>query len=93
MSRAWLLLAASSLAVGACAVGPDFKPPETHAAPTYSAPYDAPPPADQQVVLGEKIAGDWWAQFRSPALDRLIRLAIADNQDIAAARTRVAQAQ
>jgi NodT family efflux transporter outer membrane factor (OMF) lipoprotein len=93
MSRAWLLSAAGSLAVCACAVGPDFKPPETHAAPTYSAPYDAPPPADQHVVLGEKIAGDWWAQFRSPALDRLIRLALADNQDIAAARMRVAQAQ
>lgn len=93
MSRTWLPAALCCLAVCACAVGPDFKLPATPTAPTYAAAYDAPPPADQRVVLGEKIAGDWWAQFRSPALDRLIRLALADNQDIAAARMRVAQAQ
>jgi NodT family efflux transporter outer membrane factor (OMF) lipoprotein len=93
MKRAWFVTAPCCLVVCACAVGPDFKLPETHTAPTYAAPYDAPPPADQHVALGEKIEGDWWTQFRSPALDQLIRLAIADNQDIAAANRRVAQAQ
>lgn len=93
MSRAGLAAILCSLAVCGCAVGPDFKLPQTHAAPAYAASYDAPPPADQQLALGAKLEGDWWAQFHSPALEGLVRLAIADNEDIAAARMRVAEAQ
>jgi len=77
----------------ACEVGPDFKappPPHTH---SYSAPGDAPPPADQRITLGVRIEGDWWAQFHSPKLNDLIKQALDDNQDIAAARARVARAQ
>ena len=55
--------------------------------------YDAPPPSEQRLALGEKLEGDWWAQFHSAALDQLMRLALAGNQDIAAAKSRVAQAQ
>jgi NodT family efflux transporter outer membrane factor (OMF) lipoprotein len=92
MNRTGLALPCSLL-LGACTVGPNFKPPEAPSTRTYAAPGDAPLPADQHVVLGARIEGDWWAQFHSPALDQLIRLAIADNQDIVAAKARVAQAQ
>ena len=93
MSRAGVLAAAGCLALGACAAGPDFKPPQPPTALSYAAAYDAPLPPDQRVALGAKIEGDWWAQFHSPALDQLMRLALADNQDLAAARSRLAQAR
>jgi NodT family efflux transporter outer membrane factor (OMF) lipoprotein len=67
--------------------------PEIPAALTYAAKGDAPPPSDQHVSLGEKIEGDWWAGFRSAALNSVIRQAIADNHDIASAKARVAEAQ
>jgi len=67
--------------------------PEIPAAPTYAAKGDAPPPPDQHVSLGEKIEGDWWAAFRSPALDSVIQRAIADNHDITSVKARVAEAQ
>jgi NodT family efflux transporter outer membrane factor (OMF) lipoprotein len=83
----------SALALSACTVGPDFKAPAPPGIQTYAAPGDAPPPPDQRIALGARIEGDWWRQFHCAALDELIKLALDDNQGIAAARARVAQAQ
>jgi NodT family efflux transporter outer membrane factor (OMF) lipoprotein len=74
-------------------VGPDFKPPQPPESQGYTAPGDAPPAADQRITLGTRIEGDWWTQFHSTALDDLVREALGNNQDIAAARARIAQAQ
>jgi NodT family efflux transporter outer membrane factor (OMF) lipoprotein len=93
MNRTPLIALPLALFLGACMVGPDFKTPETQTAPTYAASGDTPLPADQQLALGKKIEGDWWAAFRSPALDGVIKQALADNQNIAAAKARVAAAQ
>ena len=82
-----------ALALAGCTVGPDFKTPQAPGTPGYAAPGDAPLPADQRVSLGERLEGDWWAQFHSKSLDELIKQALAGNQDIAATRARVAQAQ
>jgi NodT family efflux transporter outer membrane factor (OMF) lipoprotein len=93
MSRLRLLVCSGALALGACTVGPNFKTPEAPTAANYAAPGDAPPPADQRVTLGARIEGDWWAQFHSAALDGLIKVALDENQDIAAGRARIEQAQ
>ncbi|HEY4212496.1 MAG TPA: efflux transporter outer membrane subunit [Steroidobacteraceae bacterium] len=77
----------------ACTVGPNFRPPDPPTAQTYVGPTDAPAPADQKIALGERIEGDWWSQFHSPALDQLIRQALEGNQDVVAARSRVDQAK
>jgi len=82
---------ALAFTLGACTLGPNFTPPKTTVT-SYTAPGEAPLPADQNVALGTRIEGNWWAQFRSPKLDAVIKLAIANNQDIAAAKARVAQA-
>jgi len=74
-------------------VGPNFKPPDPPDVTTYAAPGDAPPPPAQRIALGAQIEGDWWAQFHSASLNELIRLALENNQDIAAAKARVAEAQ
>ena len=92
VARLWSV-AALCLALCACKVGPDFKappPPDVH---SYSAPGDAPPPNDERITLGAQIEGDWWAQFHSEKLNDLIKQALDGNQDIAAAKARVAQAQ
>jgi NodT family efflux transporter outer membrane factor (OMF) lipoprotein len=83
---------ALSLSLSGCKVGPDFKAPEPPDAKSYMAPGDAPAPADQRVTLGAQIEGDWWRQFHAPALNELIKLGIDNNQDIASAKARIAQA-
>ena len=93
MSRRLVLACGSAAALSACTVGPNFKAPEPPGTQTYAAPGDVPPPPDQRIALGARIEGDWWTQFHSSALDALIKLALDDNQDIAAARARVAQAE
>jgi NodT family efflux transporter outer membrane factor (OMF) lipoprotein len=82
-----------AVALCACTVGPDFVRPETQAAPIYTATGDVPPPLDQHLALGGMIEGDWWAEFRSPALNSVIRQAIEGNQDVAAAKAHVSEAQ
>ena len=93
MSRVRLLVCSGTLALCACTVGPNFKAPDAPAVRGYSAPGDAPPPADQRVTLGAQIEGDWWAQFHSTPLNELIKVAIDANQDIAAGKARIAEAQ
>jgi NodT family efflux transporter outer membrane factor (OMF) lipoprotein len=83
----------STLLVSACTVGPDFQAPAPPAMPGYAAKGDAGPPADQRVALGKQIETDWWTAFRSPALDGVIKDALSGNQDLEAARNRVAQAE
>ena len=91
-SRGVLFLALGAL-LTACTVGPNFRPPDPPTAQTYVAPIDAPAPSDQKIALGERLEGDWWSQFHSPALDQLIRQALEGNQDVVAARSRVDQAK
>ncbi len=83
----------STLLVSACTVGPDFQTPPPPAVTTYSAKGDAGPPNDQRVALGQRIEGDWWAGFKSPALDGVIKQALSGNQDVEAARQRMAEAE
>lgn len=83
----------STLLVSACTVGPDFKPPTPPEVSSFAAKGDAPAPDDQRVLLGKKVEGDWWAGFQSPSLSQTITLALAGNEDVEAARQRMAQAE
>jgi NodT family efflux transporter outer membrane factor (OMF) lipoprotein len=84
---------AVALLAGACMVGPDFQRPEATKATTYTAAGDAPLPVDQHLVSEGEPEGGWWSTFGAPGLDSVVDLAIADNQDVAAAQARVAEAQ
>ena len=73
------------LATG-CMAGPDYKRPAVHAPPSYrggAAPSDAASLADK----------DWAQVFPDPALSQLIRTALAQNQDVLIAATRIEQAE
>lgn len=76
------------LVLAACAVGPDYTPPEVALSPRWSndGPRTARP--DRLAVLGE-----WWKGFGDPLLDRLIEEAVADNLDVASAKAKVREAR
>jgi NodT family efflux transporter outer membrane factor (OMF) lipoprotein len=97
-SRPLALLATPlALWLTGCNVGPDFKPPaepvETNYELTGPADLTNPPgESEQHLAVGEAIAGDWWSLYRSPALDQILALAIAENRDLAVARANLAAA-
>jgi NodT family efflux transporter outer membrane factor (OMF) lipoprotein len=83
----------AALLVSACTMGPDFQTPAPPDVTTYAGKGDAGPPDDQRVALGARIEGDWWNAFKSEPLDGVIKLALAGNQDVEAARHRMAEAE
>src|ERR1700736_2825011 len=80
-------------ALAACMVGPDYRsPPPPHAdgytatplpEQTASAPGAGGSP--QRFVPGEDIPAAWWSLFHCEPLDALIRQALADSPNVAAA--------
>ena len=90
----------ASLALAACAVGPNFKRPAPPAAADYgSAPAtgdttrsEGPGGQAQHLAPGADLPAAWWSLFQSPALNRLIERALADNADLKSAQAALRQA-
>ena len=81
-----------------CAVGPDFKRPESPKITGYtrsSVTLPAAGPADvqQNLVPAGEVATRWWEQFHSQPLNDVVTLAIAGSPTLDAARASLAQAQ
>ncbi|MEA3045900.1 MAG: hypothetical protein QOJ53_232 [Sphingomonadales bacterium] len=78
-----------ALALGACAVGPNFRSPAP-GAPAQGTFASARSPA----FTGDEPPGRWWSLFRDPLLDQLIGEALRRNTDlrVAAANLRRARA-
>ncbi|HUN27690.1 MAG TPA: efflux transporter outer membrane subunit [Steroidobacteraceae bacterium] len=89
--------ALAGLLAGACAVGPDFHRPAPP--PTQGYLHASPPPGPtdardlQHVSLGAEVAGKWWELYHSPALDQVVRAALAGSPTLAAADATLAQAR
>jgi multidrug efflux system outer membrane protein len=83
--RAALALTIGSLAAGCAAVGPNYERPKM------------PPPPQYRFVQGaqaESLADlPWWQVFDDPALQSLVRDAIANNLDLRTAAARVEEAR
>lgn len=94
--------AAGALLWGCAAVGPDFHEPAPPAAARYT---ETPLPeetasapglaggAAQHFAMGGDLPAQWWSLFHSKALDGLVRQAIDDSPDLAAARSALQQAK
>jgi multidrug efflux system outer membrane protein len=80
-----LLLASSTLLLAACAVGPDYRPPET-AAPAFRN-------AGPAIVDQRPFEAAWWTQFGDATLDGLIERALAGDLDLKIAAARVSEAR
>jgi NodT family efflux transporter outer membrane factor (OMF) lipoprotein len=82
------------LALGACAVGPDFHRPAAPAGQDYAptgtpqatASTPAPDGGAQQFVRDMDIPGQWWTLFHSQPLNVLVDDSIKHNPDVAAAQ-------
>ncbi|HEY0585698.1 MAG TPA: efflux transporter outer membrane subunit [Pseudoduganella sp.] len=88
-----------------CAVGPDFRSPEPPADAGYvpgpqaqttvasEMPGNLPHGQAQTLASGADVPAQWWALFRSPALDDTIRAALGDSPTLAQARAKLREAQ
>ena len=87
-------LALAAFLLGACTVGPSFRRPEAPKAGSYTVAHlpaktESAPVAGgaaQRFRMAEKIPVRWWRLFHSPGLDGLIRLGLARNPTLSAAR-------
>ncbi len=75
------------VALGGCAVGPDFKKPEAKAPAEWRAAGDP--------HLATQTATDslWWKAFQDPALDRLVAVAYRQNLPLQIAGLRIVEAR
>ncbi len=79
----------AALALGACAVGPDFVRPSAPTGAGYLP--DAGGPAveggggAQRFVTGGALRADWWKEFGSPALDATVEEALKGSPSLAGA--------
>ena len=98
---AWLAVCGLLPALAGCTVGPDFVPPtpptarsyEKNGLPAATAQSEGSKGVAQRFSLAADLPGEWWRLYRSPALDQLIRQALADNPDLQAADAALRQAQ
>src|SRR5580698_5044307 len=77
--------AASALLLAACAVGPDYRTPDTAPVVLHNAQTSAFAPQTPDSI--------WWQQFEDPELNELERRALAQNLDLRAAFDRVKAAR
>ena len=75
---------ALSLSLSACALGPNYRRPELPVTPSFR---DHP---EEQASIADL---PWWEVFQDPALEALVREALANNRDLLVATARVEQAR
>lgn len=101
MTRNPLFCVVISVALTACAVGPDFHapapPPTEHYTPGEQPriTVEAPGPAGkaQTFVSNRDIPADWWTLFQSESLDRLVRASLRDSPTVESAKAVLRSAQ
>ncbi len=77
-----------ALGLAGCTVGPDY-----HAPVVALARFQNAAAVDARRAPPAPSLDDWWAGFHDPALTRIVRRALAQNLDLAAALARVQQAR
>ena len=80
--RRLLLLTILLASISACAVGPDYEPPETKSPDNWRIEYED---------AAEVVNTAWWEQFNDPVLNDLIETALKENRDVRIAAARVEQ--
>lgn len=100
-ARLSALTLSATLLLGGCAVGPDFKRPDTAAGerytsetlPAQTAATDVAGGAAQKLVAGADIPAQWWQLFGSTLISQRIEQAFAHSPSLEAAQAALRQAQ
>jgi len=99
LARLALPAAAGLLLLNGCMVGPNFSrptPPREESYRERSAPADSAGTRGtdrQRVDTTSNVVGDWWSLFHSDDLDRIVKDAVAGNQNLAAMKATLGQTQ
>ncbi|WP_409276992.1 efflux transporter outer membrane subunit [Pseudomonas defluvii] len=77
------------LALAACAVGPDYRAPDTAAAHLSAADQPGAPKTFDR----NRFEAAWWRQFDDPVLNQLVAQSLADNRELRVAFARLKSAR
>jgi outer membrane protein, multidrug efflux system len=77
--------------VAGCAVGPDYKPVQTHVPPAWTGPVS--PSAVPLTPAAASNLVHWWTRFNDPTLTSLVNRAVKSNLDVKLAEARIRQAR
>jgi NodT family efflux transporter outer membrane factor (OMF) lipoprotein len=81
-----------ALHIAGCAVGPNYREPDT--AQLAPRAYPTPDPSLAPTALPAEAPADrWWSAFNDPLLDSLVATALTGSPDLAAAEARVREAR
>ena len=83
-----LTVAIAAGALGACAIGPSYRPPVTP--PAASGAFVSTAPASS---ADQPLPASWWRLYDDPVLDRLVQEALSKNADLKVAAANLAYAQ
>ncbi|MEW6657992.1 MAG: efflux transporter outer membrane subunit [Thermodesulfobacteriota bacterium] len=95
----WLTLAiapavlAGCLILAGCAVGPDYRPPDTKFSSAWDGQNAVAPDQPSKTTNQPALLGEWWQAFNDPALTSLVEMAVRANLDIKLAEARIRQAR
>ncbi|MFZ5451088.1 MAG: efflux transporter outer membrane subunit [Thermodesulfobacteriota bacterium] len=76
-----------------CAVGPDYRPPETKVPEKWDAQVVVTKEQPSKTTPVPVTLVEWWNSFKDPSLSSLVELAIRSNLDLRQAEARIRQAR
>jgi len=86
-------LALCLVAGSGCAVGPDYRPPETKVPKDWDGQNVVTPALPSKTTLDPVELVEWWNAFNDPTLSSLVEMAVRANLDVRLAEARIRQAR
>lgn len=81
------------LIANGCAVGPDYKPPETKVPEQWDGQAVVTPAHPSKTTPDPVTLVEWWTAFNDPTLSSLVEMALRANLDLRQAEARIRQAR
>ncbi len=91
--RSMLLLALFLTVAAGCAVGPDYKQPETKVPEAWNGQETVTKDTPSKTATQPVELIRWWRAFKDPTLDSLVQMAVNSNLDLRQAEARIRQAR
>ncbi len=92
-ARAFAVIGLAAVVQAACAVGPNYKPPQVTVPSGWTGVPAAPGGGASVATPGPASVAEWWKVFNDPTLEKLISEAVKANLGLQQARARILQAR